>query len=142
MAAENKQTLLLFLGIHAVALTISEAFYGKRGEDGYTVFLKEFVDKEVKDKRFSEISDTIHDWRNIIAHQWLSKKGHMIGYDYTMDLGWEKRDEKVFINPEVYYGCYIDSFRNDGRLWRYSDIFNKKELLEIKERIINKYLNR
>ena len=66
----NYQTTLLFLGIHAVALTIAEGLFDKRGPDAYKLFLEKFVDGESPDTKFSDIADIIHEWRNIIAHQW------------------------------------------------------------------------
>ena len=41
---ERFQTSLLFLGIHAVALTVSEIFWDLKGESGYKKFLETFVD--------------------------------------------------------------------------------------------------
>lgn len=138
---ENYQTSLLFLGIHAVALTISEAFFDKKRGEGYRLFLEKFVDGDTKDKKFSKIADEIHNWRNILAHQWLASSGHKIGYDYTTDLGWEKRNGITFINPKIYYNQYLGAFRGDNKkIWNYRDFLNDSELENVKNRLINKYL--
>lgn len=136
---ENVQTSLMFLGIHAIALTISEDFWGKSGESGYKLFLKHFVDGDSEDLQFSTISNVIHDWRNIIAHRWLSAHGHTIGYDYDMDKGWEKRDEVIFINPAIYCKRCLGAFDANGKIWEYEKIFNQNELEDIKQRIISRY---
>lgn len=138
---ENYQTSLLFLGIHAVALTISEAFFDKKGEEGYGLFLEKFVDGDTEDKKFSEIADEIHSWRNVLAHQWLAKSGYKIGYDYKMNLGWEKRDGVTFINPKIYCNQYLGAFRGDNKkIWRYKNFLSNSELENVKNRLIKKYL--
>lgn len=136
----NAQTSLLFLGIHAVALTISEAFFDKTGPKGYKIFLEKFVDGGSNDVKFSAISDLVHDWRNILAHQWLGLTGHGIGYDYKMEFGWQKRDGVVFINPKIYCDYYLKAFSRGGKIWDYDKIFTESELQTIKNRIIKKYL--
>ncbi len=133
------QTSLMFLGVHAVALTISEALFGQRGEQGYKTFLEEFTDDPEDPNRFSLIATEIHNWRNILAHQWLGVSGHTIGYDYLMLKGWERREGMLFINPEIYCKQYLDAFR--GRIWRYKDKFNEAELERIKQRILDKFLS-
>lgn len=129
------QTSLLFLGIHAVALTIGEAFFDESREvENYRKFLKEFMDGETEDTRFSIIADKIHDWRNMLAHQWLGSLGHSIGYDYTMTLGWQERDGILFINPEIYCKQYLQAFSSGARLWRFDSIFSQEQLEQIKQR--------
>jgi len=82
------QTSLLFLGIHAAALTIGEVFFGNQGRDrdlnNYREFLRLFVDGATPDTQFSTVAAGIHNWRNILAHQWLGSMGHRIEYDYPM----------------------------------------------------------
>lgn len=140
--AENYQTSLLFMGVHAAALTISEVFFNQTGSRGYKHFLKEFVDGEAEDKQFSLISDTIHDWRNILAHQWIGSLGHKVGYDYEMAYGWQERDGITFINPEIYCDQYLLAFKAQGRIWKYRSLFSEQELEGIKGRIIQRYLQR
>lgn len=137
---ENYQTSLLFLGIHAVALTIAEAFFNKEGENGYRLFLEKFVDGDTEDKKFSKIAGQIHNWRNTLAHQWLASGGHRIGYDYTMSSGWEKRNGVTFINPKIYCNQYLDAFNRGGRIWDYKSFLSNGELEDVKNRLIEKYL--
>lgn len=133
------QTSLLFLGIHAVSLTISEAFFGKSGERGYRLFLEAFVDGKTEDKKFSMISNTLHNWRNILAHQWIGSLGHSIEYDYKMIEGWKNREEKLVINPRIYCESYLSAFSAGGRIWKYESTFTGDQLEMIKSRIIEKY---
>lgn len=139
----NYQPSLLFLGIHAVALTISESFFDKKGKEGYKLFLKKFVDGDTKDKKFSEIADKIHNWRNVLAHQWLASSGHEIGYDYEMNLGWKKINGVTYINPKIYCNQYLDAFRgNNGRIWDYENFLSNGELENVKNRLIKRYLEK
>lgn len=139
----NYQTSLLFLGIHAVTLTIGEAFFNQ-GSDlkNYKKFLEIFVDGTTDDTCFSIVAESIHFWRNILAHQWLGSLGHRIGYDYEMKHGWEKRDDVLFINPKIYCKHYLNAFRDNGKLWDYQDMFTEIELETIKQRLIDKYIRR
>lgn len=138
----NYQTTLLFLGIHAVALTIAEGLFDKRGSDGYNLFLEKFVDGENPDTKFSEISEIIHEWRNIIAHQWLGVGGYEIGYDYDSDKGWERRGDVIFINPRIYRDSYLRAFAAGGKIWGYSKLLSEDEMQSAKERLINKFLSK
>lgn len=142
IASDNYQTSLLFLGIHAVALTLSEAFFNKNGSEGYKLFLENFVDGETFDTKFSQIAKQIHDWRNILAHQWLGVSGYGVGYDYNSKMGWERRGEKIFINPIIYSEYYLEAFGTNGRLWDYQKMFTEEELAQIKERLLKKFLSR
>jgi hypothetical protein len=139
LTPENHQTSLLFMGIHASALTIAEAFVGKGGPEGYAWFLKTFVDGETDDTKFSLIAVSIHDWRNVLAHQWIGSIGHVIGYDYAMSLGWEKRDDILFINPKIYCEKYLQAFAAGGKIWKYDQLFSPEGLEGIKARIVQKY---
>lgn len=140
---QNYQTSLLFLGIHASALTISEAFWGNGKHEGYKLFLEYFVDKDTSDKKFSLISEKIHDWRNVLAHQWLGSIGHSIGYNYEMKEGWMLNEDKVLlINPSIYCQQYLNAFSRSGKIWQYDKIFSEAELEEIKQRIVSKFMNR
>ncbi|MFA6131469.1 MAG: hypothetical protein WC702_00160 [Patescibacteria group bacterium] len=139
---DNYQTSLLFLGIHAAALTIAEGFFGKKGPDGYKLFLEKFVDGKTPDTKFSSIAEPIHNWRNIVAHQWLGIVGYDIEYDYNSVKGWEKRDNTIFINPKIYCEHYLNAFSSKGKLWKYQDIFTEEELYQIKDRLLNKFLRR
>lgn len=134
------QTSLLFLGIHAAILTISEAFFNDKGASGYKLFLQKYVDGTEDANQFSLIAEDIHDWRNIIAHQWLSNKGHGLSYAYGLDQGWKREDDILHINPRIYCEHYLDAFSGGGKIWRYSSDLTQHELEEIKQRIINKFV--
>jgi len=141
LTPENHQTSLLFLGIHAVALTISEAFWDKNGVIGYKLFLENFVDQPIDNLKFSLIAKDIHDWRNVLAHQWIGSIGHQISYDYFMVEGWKKTEDGILkINPKVYCDSYIKAFGRGGRIWKCGQTFTSGELEEIKLRIIKKYI--
>lgn len=138
----NYQTSLLFLGIHASVLTISEALLGKSGLEGYRMFLEKFIDGETTDTKFSEIAPVIHDWRNVLAHQWLGTVGHKIEYDYKMNEGWKIEGEVTVINPKIYCDYYLKAFSAGGKIWKYEDILSASELEKAKATIVQKYESR
>lgn len=137
---DNNQSTLLILGVHAVALTISEGLFNKTGLDGYKLFLEKFVDGDTPDTTFSTIADSIHSWRNVLAHQWIGSIGHSIGYDYDMVLGWEVRDDVTFINPRIYLEHYLKAFGAGGKIWTWESLLSEEEQQQAKERLIKKYL--
>jgi len=139
LTIKHHQTSLLFLGIHAAALTISEALFGKSGKEGYRTFLEKFVDGQSKDRKFSKIAHVLHDWRNILAHQWISSRGHKIEYDYKISKGWRQNKDRVVINPKIYCECYLQAFSKDGKIWQYQSFLSPQELKKAKQRIIEKY---
>lgn len=136
-ALSNYQTYLMILGIHASILTTTEVLFNKRGSDGYKYFLEKFVDGTIPDTKFSDISSLLHDWRNILAHRWLGATGHMVGFDYGMNRGWEKRDETIFINPKIYCDHYMHAFSGGGEIYKFNEYLTTEELESAKERIIN-----
>ena len=137
----NYQTSLLFLGIHAVALTIAKGLFNKTGPEGYKTFLKKFVDGDTADTKFSQIAKKIHDWRNVLAHQWLGIDGYSIGYDYEMEPGWKLRNGITFINPRIYKNCYLSAFNGSGKIWDFQQILSAEELEAAKKRLISEFLN-
>ncbi len=139
---DNYQSSLLFLGVHAVALTISEGLFDKTGSDGYKLFLEKFIDGDTPDTKFSTIGQLIHDWRNVLAHQWIGSIGHAVGYDYTMDLGWETRGDTTFINPKIYLQQYLKAFGTNGSIWNWRVLLTDLEQEKAKQRLINKYLDK
>jgi hypothetical protein len=130
------------MGVHASALTIAEAFIDKGGSEGYAWFMKTFIDGETDDTKFSLVARSIHDWRNVLAHQWIGSIGHVIGYDYEMTSGWERRGDILFINPKIYCERYLAAFAAGGKIWRYDKLFTEQELEKVKERIVQKYQQR
>jgi len=139
VAASSNLWLLVVLGIHAVALTISHGLFGKDGHKGFKFFLKSFVDAEEEGFKFSEISKEIHTYRNIVAHRWLSDFGYDFGLDFEMVKGWEKRDNIIYFNPKLYYEAYKRAFGAGGKIWQYSRLLSDEEAQEAKERLIEKY---
>lgn len=134
------QPSLLILGIHAASLTIGEAFFDQRSPlENYKRFLEAFVDGDTADTSFSTIADSIHNWRNVLAHQWLGSGGYRIDYDYEMNFGWVKRADVICINPEIYCEKYLSAFGSGGKLWDYLNFFADTELEDIKRRLIKKY---
>lgn len=137
LTSKNKQTGLLFLGIHASALTISEALWGVGGATGYKMFLEAFMD--CPEARFSIVAKEIHNWRNILAHQFISRSGHNIDYDYNLREGFVKRKGDLIINPEIYLNSYLDIFLKNKILEFFKNL-DKTKQQEIKKRIVEKYL--
>ncbi len=136
----NYQTSLMLLGIHAVALTISYALFDREKEDGYRRFLIHFVDGQTQDTKFSEIATEIHGWRNVLAHRWLSAKGHSFDYNFQAPTGWWKDKGKVVINPRIYLDHYLATFAAGGRIYDLDAILTTNEAWEsAKMRIISKY---
>lgn len=132
------QPSLLFIGVHSVALTISEVLFNERGLKGYKKFLEEFVDGNPKNKQFSLIADQIHSWRNILVHGWLSLKGHKMEYDFKMIEGYKNRDGTLYINPKIYLGLYLSAF--NGRIMRYVSKMKQNELIRAQNTIKLKYI--
>ena len=137
---QNYQISLMFLGVHATALTIMEALFDMHGPDAYKLFLEKFVDGATPDRKFSAIAGSIHGWRNILAHQWLGSAGHSIGYVYQMNLGWENRGGTIFINPAIYLECYLAAFKADGTIWKWESHLSSADQEAAKQRIIDKYI--
>lgn len=134
------QTSLLFLGVHAAILTISEVFFNDKSVAGYKLFLEKYVDNENDAEKFSLIAEEMHTWRNIVAHQWLSVKGHDLAYAYDMEGGWRWEDGILYVNPKKYCELYLAAFKGGGRIWQYSQHFTQEELEVIKQRIIKKFV--
>ena len=134
------QTSLLFMGVHAAALTISEVLFRKKGKEGYKQFLKEFIDGKPKHHKFSTITSELHIWRNTLVHGWLSKHGINIEYEYDMPKGFEKRRHDLYINPRVYLELYLQAFQNSGRIWEYIKNMSGEDLNKAQKIIIQKFL--
>lgn len=139
IAASSNLWLLVILGIHAVALTISHGLFNKDGHDGFRLFLKNFMDTEEEGFNFSEISKEIHTYRNIVAHRWLSDFGYDFGLDFEMRKGWEKRGEVIYLNPKLYYEAYKNAFGRGGKIWDYDKLLTEEQAEKAKERLIEKY---
>lgn len=141
-AADSKLWTLVILGIHAVALTIAEGIFNKRGLIGFAFFLENFIDNSEEGYDFSTIAADIHTHRNVIAHQWLSSSGYKLGYDFKMNKGWEKRENIIFFNPTKYYELYKRAFSAGGKIWNYEQLLTETDAEDSKRRLIEKYENR
>jgi len=142
LTPEKYQTSLLILGIHSVALTISEIFWNLNGKAGFKKFLEIFVDGDGDDVKFSFVADKIHSWRNILAHQWLASSGYEIQYNYEMKTGFEINENLLKINPKIYCEQYIKAFSAGGKIWEYDKILTSSELDNAKQRIIDKFVKK
>jgi hypothetical protein len=139
-AARGGSWSLMFMGIHAVALTISQGLFGLTGRDAYLRFLRTFVDDEVPGGDFSAIGAEIHQWRNVVAHQWLSSGGYRFGFDTSLDIGWKRDGDIVVVSPTKYHDAYRRAFRTESYLWRPQAILSRTELEAAKARLIDKFM--
>jgi|SRR5271157_807486 len=139
-AAEDGSWSLMFMGIHAVALTVSQGFFGLTGQEGYLRFLRTFVDGEVPGADFFSIGADIHRWRNVVAHQWLSSAGYGFGFDTSLERGWQRYDDIVVVNPTKYHEGYRRAFRAESDLWRPQAILSQIQLEAAKKGLIDKFV--
>jgi hypothetical protein len=140
-ASKYKLTNLLLIGIHAVAETISENIYDKKGINGFRFYLERFVDENNFDTQFSQIYKELNDWRNVLTHRWLSAKGHCFGCNYNIKEGWRKKgDGTIVINPRIYFECFNNGFRAGGPMWNYQKTLTSQESHNAKDRIIKQYI--
>ncbi len=137
----NRQTTLMFLGTHSIALTIAYGLFGKGGEDGYKLFLENFVDGDRPDTQFSTVAPEIHEWRNILAHRWINVAGHSFSYEFGMPEGWKREDEFLLVNPQIYLNQFLATFGAGGRIYGYKKVLTTDEMYEAaKQRFISKYV--
>jgi hypothetical protein len=136
------QTSLMFLGTHSIALTIAHGLFNRGGEDGYRLFLENFVDGDTPDTKFSTVASEIHEWRNVIAHRWINVAGHSFSYDFEMAEGWKKDGEFLLVNPKIYLDQFLQAFGLGGRIYRYDKILVTEDMYEAaKQRFISKYVD-
>ena len=141
-AAENRSWSLMLMGIHAVALTVSDGLKGLNGESGYVWFLQTYMDRDEPGADFSAIGGEIHEWRNVLAHQWLATAGHSFALDSGMACGWVRREEITVLNPASYHDAYRYAFRSSSDLWRPDRVLSAEEMQASKERMLGKYQKR
>lgn len=147
IAADNKQSNLLILGLHSIIETISENVFLKKGVEGFKFYLENFVDIDEDGGRFSEIADELNDWRNIVAHQYISKLGHSFGYDYTISVGYQVENEVVILNPKIFFEQFQDAFlasngKAKRKIWDYEKIITSDKMEEAKTKFLAKFENR
>lgn len=132
-AKVNKLDTLIFLGTHAIIQTISEKLFGLKGVAGTKFYLENFVDGNTQDKKFSLISDDIHEMRNVMAHQWWSSSTHEIALNHEMSEGWKQEPDLLHINPEIYVEQFARAFEGGEFIDKYH------QLLTDEQRAIRKY---
>lgn len=147
MAAENKQSNLLILGLHSIIETISENVFLKKGVEGFKFYLENFVDIDENGGRFSEIADELNDWRNIVAHQYISKLGHSFGYDYTISTGYQVENGTIILNPKIFFDQFKSAFLASGgktkrKIWDYEENIASDKMEEAKTKFLAKFENR
>ena len=133
VAIANRFDNLTFLSIHAFIQTFSERVLGRQGRDATRYFLESFMDKGVSSRQFSQVSDEIHEMRNVMAHQLFSSRTHDLVLDYAMAEGWRRDQTALRINPDVYAEQFIAAI-DGGRLWQW------KNFVTHEQRIKQKYL--
>lgn len=129
IAGQHKNTRLIFLGTHAIIQTVTENIFGLRGKPGTKFYLENFVDGATLDRKFSLISDDLHEIRNVMAHQWLSVKMHDWAANYQITEGWKLESNTLHVNPDIYLEQFLDAYGAGGRVWDYENLITKKELL-------------
>lgn len=135
-ARDSKLYNLMFLGIHAAILTISESIFSKSEKDGYKFFIETFTEHTA---RIIDIADTLHSWRNVVAHRWLSQIGHEIGFDESIKQVWEKKDEALIINPRLYCDQYIKAFDSNSKLWDYEQLLTEQAIALAHRNILTQF---
>ncbi len=137
----NRQTTLMFLGTHAIALTIGYGLFGKNNFENYKLFLENFIDGDREDTTFSLVAPEIHEWRNILAHRWINVAGHSFAYDFDIPEGWKREDEFLIVNPQIYLKQFLETFGAGGRIYRYNKVLTSDEMYEAaKSRFISQYV--
>jgi hypothetical protein len=132
IASEKGLYQCVFLCSHAIIQTISESMFDKRGIDGTRFYLENFVDESVKDRKFSLITEEIHEMRNVIAHQGYSSLQHNIDFNDEMAEGWKEVSNIVYINTTIYAEQFTKAFEGGAQVLLYLQ-------LPVEERIKRKY---
>jgi hypothetical protein len=133
IASEKGLYQCVFLCSHAIIQTISEGMFDKRGIDGTRFYLENFVDEPAKDKKFSLITEEIHEMRNVIAHQGYSSLQHNVDFNDEMTEGWKEESNIVYINTKIYAEQFTKAFESAAQVLLYL------KLLSVEERIKRKY---
>ncbi|MCH7586234.1 MAG: hypothetical protein IH941_13935, partial [Acidobacteria bacterium] len=140
-AAELKLDRLMFLGTHSIIQTVSESIFGLRGLSGTQFYLENFVDGATSDLKFSTISSDIHEMRNVMAHQWLSKHLHSVAMNYQMSEGFRLIEHgDLHLNPDVYFRQFESGYRAGGPIWEYDQLISEEQLTIQKYRFLRKWL--
>ncbi len=140
VAKERRLDNLTFLSTHAFIQTFEEKALGKQGRAATTHFLQSFMDEAVPNRQFSQVSDEIHEMRNIMAHQLFSSRTHEIALDYTMVDGWRRDQTLLRINPDVYAEQFIAAI-DGGRLWQWKSFVTREQRIKQKYLFVRDWLD-
>jgi len=140
-AADQECWSLMMIGTHGVALTIVEGVFGVSGEQGFVRFLKEYMDGAEPGGDWSTIGHELHEWRNVLAHQWLSAAGYGFAWHPGIDVGWERRGDLIVVNPIRYHAAYRQAWSNPN-LWLPNRIITDTDFQKAKRRLIRKFQGR
>ncbi len=145
-AKESGLEDLLILGIHSVVETLSENIFRKKGLAGVRFYLENFVDGKEDGFKFSEIAKELNAWRNIIAHQFLSKLGHFLVSDSTLKVGFKKDGDRIFFNPNLYFDYFESAFSSSPKslrsIYDYRDLMSQADMMNTKEKFLKKFKDR
>lgn len=146
-AANNHQTNLQIIGMMSVVETVSEKIFLKSGIQGCKYYLEHFVDGKTSDLKFSNIASDINAWRNVIAHQWISKQGHSFGYDYSLATGYSVRDGIIIVNPKMFFDQFKcafmpSSFKTNYTVWQYDQLLTEEQMQKAKTKFIDQFRKR
>jgi hypothetical protein len=140
-AREAKLYFCVYLLAHSISQTVSDLMFGLVGLEGTHYFLEQFADGETADRRFSMISEDIHEIRNIIAHRAYSKRQHETQY-FIDDIseGWRRDpDGTLVVNPAI-YGIQIEDVFRRPKLYQTFSSQPDLQLLKLKYRFIRQWL--
>jgi hypothetical protein len=140
-AREAKLYFCVYLLAHSIIQTVSELMFGKTGLEGTHYFLEQFADGSTTDRRFSLVSEDIHEIRNLIAHRAYSKRQHETQYFIDdIEEGWcREADGTLVINPAIYSVQIEDVFRRP-KLYQTFRAQPALRLLQLKYRFIRQWL--
>lgn len=143
IAHQHKLDSLLILGVHAVIENLSEYIFLKKGVDGIKFYLENFVDGDTDGLKFSLIAKDLNNWRNIIAHQFLSKQGHYFGYDYTINTGYIQNGDYIRFNPTIYFEQFKSAFlsgeKTKYRIHDYTKLLTPENMEKAKEKFLSRF---
>jgi len=146
VASKNGLNDLVILGIHGVIMTITEHVFLKSGKSGFKFYLENFVDKDEPGWEFSHISSSIYDLRNVVAHQCLSKLGHVMGYDDQQTLGYRHEDGILWLNVTAYSEQFRAGFEGKGKtkhwIFDYKDFLNQAAMKTVKNNYLESFQRR
>jgi len=139
-AGKQQLDYLVLLGAHSIIQIVAEQIFGQHGPSGTGFYLRQFVDTGTPDRTYSAIYTDIHEFRNVIAHRWMSGGGHFLAIDYTISGGFEKRGPHLHFNPAIFLEDFSAGFGARGRIWGYQKLTTDDDLLIRKYEFIADWL--